>query len=428
MANDKFDALDVFTPKQIQYLLYKDKRLNILQGSVRSGKTYVSLIKWAYRVRTAPKHKKFLMVGYTSDTLVRNVLAVLLEQFGEANIDFSLSKKEASIFGHKVMLEYAHDEKASGKIRGITLDGAYCDEVSLYPESFFKMLMTRLSKRGATCTCTTNPDVPTHWLKTDYIDREDDLNEKCWFFHLDDNTFLDADYVASVKKEFTGVFYQRFIEGLWVLADGLVYSAFDKDKHWIKSYPLTFNHNSLRGSEWTDIIVGVDYGISNPTAFVMLAWHIPEKRWEVVRCYEYGTKMGEPAKTDAELYDDLVKFIGNDCPNYVYIDPSAESFAVLIDKKKQFRLRDADNSVNKGIGFTNTLFKQNKLFIWDSCTPMLRELYAYSWDSDASKKAGKDIVKKDNDHTMDALRYACTTFILPHAQRYGIYYDSANHR
>lgn len=223
----------VYTPKQLQLLKLwqqnKLKRLNILEGSVRSGKTWVSLVLWAFWVASSPKDKTYMMIGKTITTLKRNCLYPLQELIGERNFTFSTSAKEASLFGRKILLEGASDKRSEGKIRGVTLIGAYCDELTLFDEEFFTMLLSRLSESGAKLIATTNPDTPHHWLCKNYLSK-DDLDLLSIKFLLDDNTFLDESYRENLKKEYTGVFYDRFILGLWVVAEGAIYKEFTENK------------------------------------------------------------------------------------------------------------------------------------------------------------------------------------------------------
>lgn len=405
----------IFTPKQQTYLKAKDARINILQGAVRSGKTYISLFKFSQRVRYSPIDSVHMFIALTSNTLRRNVLDVLLSIVGEDNLSFSLGSKDGWLFGHHILLEYAPDERAEQKIRGLTLDGAYCDEVTLYPESFFSMLLSRLSKPHATLYATTNPDNPMHWLKEKYIDREDELNLKSWFFAIEDNTFLDPQYVHDLKMEYTGVFYQRFILGQWVIADGLVYSAFDRD-----SMTINTPSDEVIRNEYAEKFIGIDYGIQNPTAFVLGAYHRTTGEWHIVREWKYGGKDGVLPKTDPELYRALQEFAEPFNVNECIIDPSAESFAQLIHKDRRFRLRDANNEVLKGISFVNTMFHQYKLKIATGCKETLKELWSYSWDTERSRKTGTDVVIKENDHLMDAMRYLCATVVMPKTKMYGI--------
>ena len=220
-----------FTAKQNELIrAFKQnrlKRLNILEGSVRSGKTWISLILWATWVASRPKDYLYMMCAKSLQTLKRNCLLPLQELFGKRNFTFSVNKKEGVLFGRKIMLEGANDQRSEGKIRGITLGGAYCDELTLFPKDFFTMLLSRLSAPGAKLIATTNPDVPTHWLLTEYLKNEN-LTDGLFrmFFHIDDNTTLPAEYVESLKKEYTGVYYDRFIRGDWVVANGAIYKVF----------------------------------------------------------------------------------------------------------------------------------------------------------------------------------------------------------
>jgi PBSX family phage terminase large subunit len=123
-------------------------------------------------------------------------------------------------------LEGVNDARAESKIRGMTLQGAYCDELTLFTEDFFAMLLSRLSVAGAKLFATTNPDNPHHWVKVKYMDRQDELDMLILKFLIDDNLFLDPEYVENLKKEYTGVFYDRFIRGLWISAEGVIYRKF----------------------------------------------------------------------------------------------------------------------------------------------------------------------------------------------------------
>src|SRR5690606_4293976 len=137
--------------------------------------------------------------------------------------------------------------------RGMTLAGAYGDEVTLWPESFFTMLLSRLSVPGAQFFGTTNPDSPGHWLKKRYLDRADELSLRRFRFTLADNPALDPAYVEALKREYTGLWYRRYILGEWVAAEGAIYDMFDPDRHVARELPEILH--------WW---VGVDYGTTNP--------------------------------------------------------------------------------------------------------------------------------------------------------------------
>ena len=175
-------------------------RINILSGAVRSGKTYVSLFYWILYILSRPANYEYLMSGRTLTTLKRNCFG-LMQDFAPGIFSYSMSNKKAMLAGRTIWLEGANDDQAEKKIRGLTLSGAYIDEATLVPKDFFVMLLTRLSVEGARLYATTNPDAPTHWLKTVYIDNKK-LDLRLTTLKIDDNPYLPADYISDAKKSY----------------------------------------------------------------------------------------------------------------------------------------------------------------------------------------------------------------------------------
>ena len=255
----------VYLPKQRELLRLwqtnKLRRINILVGSVRSGKTWISLVLWAFWVATQPKTSQYLMVGKTLTNLKRNCLLLLQTLVGEKNFMFSVPNKEAKLFGRTIFLEGANDVRSESKIRGATLRGVYIDEITMVPEDFFAMCLSRLSEDDAKLFGTTNPDVPRHWLKVTYIDREDELNILVMNFLLDENIYLGKNFAEDLKKEYVGVYYDRFILGLWVAAEGAIYRIFSENKaHYrVQLFDEEGKPTDLK-KRITEIKVGLDIG------------------------------------------------------------------------------------------------------------------------------------------------------------------------
>jgi len=281
---------EMLNPKQIDFMLNDDQRINLLTGSVRSGKTYVSLLKWAIFVGQMPEGSEFLMTGKTLTSLKRNCLGLLQDLVGANNFRFSISQKTAKLFGKTIWLEGANDERAESKIRGMTLAGAYIDELTQIPEDFYKMLLSRLSVKNAKLYATTNPDTPNHWVKQDIIDNEE-IDKKVWAFTLDDNEILkkeNEEYFEQLKKEYQsmgGVFYERFILGLWVLAEGLIYKQYVNNKE-LFIREAAVNEDGSR-KDFMIISIGVDYGATEGetelkatgiTPYFKEAWTIDEEK------------------------------------------------------------------------------------------------------------------------------------------------------
>ncbi|GHU90790.1 phage terminase large subunit [Clostridia bacterium] len=374
------------------------KRLNILHGSVRSGKTWVSLVLWGLWVRTMPKEKSYLMAAKTLTNLKRNCLDLCSDLFG-ANFTYSLSAKEGQLFGRKIYLEGVNDSRAETKIRGMTLQGAYCDELTLFTEDFFSMLLTRLSDKSAKLIATTNPDSPRHWLKKNYIDHAAKKNVLVKKFLIDDNPFLDPEYVQDQKRLHSGLFYDRFILGRWVLAAGRVYPMVADNP---EAYILRGSTYGLDG-QW---YVSVDYGTANPCS--MGLWCVRGKQAIRVREYYYSSRDNAHRQlTDEEYYLALEELTSGVYVRDVIVDPSAASFIETIRRHRNFHVRKADNDVLDGIRVTAALLSGGMVKVHESCRASIDEFSLYSWD----EKKHSDTVIKEHDHAMDEIRYFCYTLL-----------------
>lgn len=398
----------VYTPKQRELLRLwqtnKLNRINLLSGSVRSGKTWISLVLWAFWVATMPKEKNYLMTAKSLTTLKRNVLDLLTELVGEKNFTFSIAQKQALLFGRKIYLEGANDARAESKIRGMTLQGAYCDELTLYGENFFTMMLSRLSEPNAKLFATTNPDTPMHWLNKKYIERGHELNMLLMTFLIDDNTFLDPNYVEELKKEYVGVFYDRFIRGLWVVAEGLVYPRFSKADNVTEDIPESGTY-----------YISIDYGTLNP--FSAGLWCVSDGKAVRIKEYYHSGRDTKRQLTDEEYHAALEKLIQyTDSEGIlqeyeidrVVIDPSAASFIACMRRHGKFRVKHAVNTVIDGIRNVTSMLNSQRLFIHSSCKDSIKEFGLYSWDD----KAQEDKVIKENDHAMDDIRYFVNTILV----------------
>jgi PBSX family phage terminase large subunit len=216
---------------------------------------------------------------------------------------------------------------------------------------------------------------------------------------MDDNPFITVDYKDYLKRQYKGLWYQRYIEGKWVQAEGSVYGFFDEKTHVI-------DHT---GFSATYYILGVDYGTINPCAFILIGYNpyrLPNI-W-VEDEYYYSSRVSQRQKTDGEYADDLQRFIEGKRIEGIYIDPSAASFRVELAKRGVEPLLDANNDVNAGIGFVGMKLNEGSFKIRRQCKNLIAEFQSYVWDEKAAK-LGVERPKKENDHALDALRYALLT-------------------
>lgn len=378
--------------KQIDSFKDSDAKINIWEGAVRSGKTYISLWRFLTELVEGPEGE-YALITRTYDSFKRNVLPEMTRMIG-GEAKYLKGNRELNIFGKTIHIIGADDERAEAKIRGPTFSGAYVDELTIIPESVFKMLISRCAMRGAKIFGTTNPDTPFHWLKRDYL--EDNPDVKNWKFTLEDNPELSKEDREYLKRQYKGLWYQRFIEGKWVQAEGSVYDFFDERLHVIKSAP----------SYVCKYFLGVDYGTTNPCSFVLIG-HDPSKypNYWIAEEYYYDSKIAQRQKTDTEYADDLRRFIEGKSVEAIYIDPSAVSFRMELQKQGVTNLYEAQNEVLDGIRFVSQMLTNGTLKILSNCKNTLKEMQSYVWDERAALK-GEDKPKKENDHALDAMRYA----------------------
>lgn len=380
--------------KQLQCFQESDARINIFEGPVRAGKSFITLLRWLDFCLRGPKGP-LIICGRTDKTIKRNIIAPLQEMVGNA-VQYSVGKGEVTLYDRVMYVVGANDDRSEAKIRGSQFAGALIDELTILPEAFVKMLLSRLSYEGAKLFASTNPDSPYHWVKTEIIDREKELNCKVFSFSIDDNPSLSEQFKTDLKKEYQGLWYKRYIEGKWVMAEGAVYDFFDDDIHVIEyapSNPLYY-------------IVGVDYGTTNPCVFTLIGYNPSNypNMW-LEKEYYYDSKKELKQKSDWEYTQDFIDFIRGYNVEAIYIDPSAASFRQELKRHNIIGIRDAINDVIPGIRYQAQLLSAGTYKICSCCTNVIKEYTNYLWDSKATER-GEDKPLKVNDHGKDAERYA----------------------
>jgi PBSX family phage terminase large subunit len=410
--------------KQIQSYRLADARLNIWDGTVRSSKTITSLLRWIEFVKDAPPGN-LLMVGKTERTLRRNIIDVMVDMLGRSRCKLIAGSGELWLLGRRIYLCGAADERAQEKIRGLSLQGAYCDELTTYPESFFSMLLTRLSGDGihpARCYGTTNPDGPRHWLKINYLDKAklhltldgelrhsddpDALDLHRFSFQLKDNPALSPDYVKALEKEFVGLWRKRFILGMWVLAEGSVYDMFDPEVHVVDEIPTITRYVAL----------AVDYGTRNPFHAGLIGLGVDRKLY-VMAEWRHDSLAAFRQMSDTEYATAIQDWLASIPipgtslrgvrPEWTCVDPSAASFIVEL-YNRGITAAKANNDVLDGIRLISSLFTNRQLLIHRSCRWLVDELVGYCWD-DKAAMVGEDKPIKQADHGPDMLRYGLLT-------------------
>jgi PBSX family phage terminase large subunit len=407
------DIYRVMGPKQIASIVESNARINVLHGAVSSGKTIASIMTFIVALVNAPENGLIYIVGRTIQTIERNIVDVLQQPYGPFGrlvpwVHHNRGANTATIFGRVVHLIGANDVRAEGRIRGSTAALIMVDEATLIPEAFWIMCLSRLRVPGAKLLATSNPDSPLHWLRQNFLLRENELNLRQWHFTLDDNPSLTEEYKESLKAEYTGLWYRRFVKGEWCLAEGAIFDAFDPDVHVVDTLPNI--------DRW--IGLGIDYGTVNPFAAELLALGTDGVLY-IVSEYYYDSKIKYRQMTDDEYsvavrdWLSRIPVPGSDgstagvSPQWTVIDPSATSFRLKLHQDGMPSVL-ADNSVLPGIRMLASLIATRRLKFHRSCAGLIGELPGYAWDPKAAER-GLDEPIKLNDHGIDAVRYVLKT-------------------
>lgn len=404
-----------FSKKQLQVLTWWANPIVsakydaiIADGSIRSGKTMsmsLSFILWAMN---SFNECNFAICGKTVGSCRRNVITPLI---GMINQRYKIKDKRSDnvivieqggvqnsfyIFGGK-------DESSQDLIQGITLAGVLLDEVALMPQSFVNQATGRCSVNGAKFWFNCNPDTPYHWFYEEWIGKDDKKAKEKKVLHLhftmEDNLTLSNETKERYQSMYSGTFYERYILGLWVAAEGLIYPMFDKNRHIVKT----------ENRYYSQYFVSIDYGTLNP--FSAGLWGKSGNVWYRIKEYYYDGRKKGHQKTDEEYYQELEKLTNGLHITSIIVDPSAASFITLIRRKGKYNVIPAKNDVLDGIRYTSDCIKNGKILFNDCCDNTFSEFVSYIWDTKHAEKTGEDKPVKEHDHAMDDIRYFCYTVL-----------------
>ena len=361
----------------------------ICDGAVRSGKTSimtVSFVDWAMENFS---NQRFGLCGKTVDSCTKNLVIPY--------ISMAYAKKKYNIRWRRSdkLLEVNHgpvtnwfevfggkDESSAALIQGRTLAGVLLDEVVLMPESFVNQALARCSVDGAKLWFSCNPGSPQHWFYLEWIKKHKERNALYLHFEMADNPSLSEKTLERYRSQYSGVFYDRYILGKWVIAEGLIYPMFGENNI-VDAVP-----------EQGEYYISCDYGTLNPFSAGLWCWD--GKTATRIREYYYSGRETQANKTDEEYYAELEKLAGGLNVRSVIVDPSAASFIEVIRRHKRFMVRKAKNDVINGIMTTARYLQDGTIKIHRDCKDIIREFGLYRWD----EKVSEDRPIKENDHCL----------------------------
>lgn len=375
----------------------------ICDGAVRSGKTSVMSLSFFLWAMGNFNGQAFAMCGKSVGAVERNIVTPLLSiVYLKENFSIRYNRADHVIAvkrgnrENRFYLFGGKDESSAALIQGITLAGVLLDEVALMPRSFVEQALARCSVSGARLWFNCNPEGPEHWFRKEWILKSAQHKALHLHFTMDDNPALDDATRERYRTMYSGVFYERFILGHWVMSEGLIYDMFDPEANTYTDdqAPVSLHFDGAR-------TIACDYGTTNPTVFLDIYDH--DSVTYVDREYRWDSREEHRQKTDEEYADDMGAFVG-DRQCTIIVDPSAASFIAALRRRGLYVVA-ADNDVLAGIRRTATLIKQGRLMVHkERCAGLIGELGTYLWD-EKSCKMGVDKPLKERDHGPDALRY-----------------------
>lgn len=394
-----------FSPKQRRVLTWWmpgspdcHKEAIVCDGAVRSGKTLAMGLGFFLWAMSCFRSQKFGVCGKTIGSLRRNVLSEILPKLEALGATCQEKRTEnlviLKLWGreNRFYTFGGRDESSASLIQGITFAGILLDETALMPRSFVEQACARCSVAGSRLWFNCNPEGPEHWFYKTWIQEAEKRNCLRLQFTMEDNPSLTEAIRERYRRLYTGVFYQRYILGQWVQAEGRVYDFFTPDM--LRSAP----------EDCQDWYISCDYGTVNPTS--MGLWGRKGESWYRVAEFYFDSRREKRQMTDGEYADALEALAGGRRLRGVIVDPSAASFLEVL-RRRGIPVRKAKNDVLSGIRLTSDCLKSGKLVICDTCPDCIRELGEYLWEPGG----GKDRVRKEHDHAMDDMRYFAATVL-----------------
>lgn len=380
----------------------------IADGAIRSGKTVCMSLSFVLWAMSSFNGQNFAMCGKTIGSFRRNVLFWLKLMLKSRGYTVSEHRSDNLVVITRGDVENnfyifgGKDESSQNLIQGITLAGIFFDEVALMPESFVNQATGRCSVDNSKYWFNCNPDGPYHWFKQNWIDKRKEKKLLYLHFTMDDNLSLSEKIKERYRNMYTGVFFKRYIQGLWAAAEGVIYDMFDEQIH-VRNIKDFFSA-LLDGGRY----VSCDYGTQNATVFLL--WNKgSDGVWYCVREYYYSGRDKGRQKTDAEYADDLAEWLEETPIKAVIVDPSAASFIAEL-RKRGYKVLKAKNDVLDGIRLVGTMLNLKKIVLASSCVNTIKEFASYMWDQKAMEH-GEDRPVKQFDHGCDAVRYFVSTVL-----------------
>lgn len=389
--------------------------ISVAEGAVRAGKTIDNIAAFATMIQKGTPDRIHLATGSTAANAKLNIgdaNGFGLEYLFRGRCRWTKYKgNEALVIkscGRDYAVIFAGGAKADSfkKIRGNSYGMWIATEINLHHEDTIKEAFNRqLAARLRRVFWDLNPSSPGHWIYQNYIDRfADQFGQRYNYRHftIRDNATITPQRLAEIESQYdvNSIWYRRDILGERCIAEGLVYPMFG-DSCVTEDVP-----------ESGEYYISIDYGTHNP--FSAGLWCVTKTVAVRIAEYYYCGRKERAEKTPEDYYSEVKRLAGGREIKCLIVDPSADAFIATVKKHHEFKVRGAVNDVMAGIQTTAEMLSSGKVKIHASCEDAIREFGLYRWDD----KAEEDRVIKENDHSLDEIRYMVMTVLKKHFKQH----------
>lgn len=368
----------------------------LLWGGARSGKSVILCMKLIQRACRYPESRHLIVrwrQSHAKTSIFMETLVPLLRRFSELHFDFNWSEMMVKFSNNaEIWVGGLDDKERTEKLLGHEYSTIYFNEISQIGYDSIILGRTRLAQKiekmpiKAYYDC--NPPSPLHWAHKLFLEKVDpktnepladtDLYVNLQMNPRDNITNLPDDYMNELGR-LSAHARRRFLDGEWVRAEGLVFYNF-------KDYMIASPRELPPASRIEKFTVGVDFGKN--MAAILIGWQ-GDKVWLYDEISGFNF-------TSSTFNKEITRRWGRHV-QISYCDPAGG------ERIQEILMGElADNSVEPGLDYLNTLMEQDNFRVCTRCVGWLQEVESY-------RRNDKEKIVKENDHLIDASRYGIYT-------------------
>lgn len=373
--------------------IFAEERFIALIAGLQSGKTIAGCI-WARKEFDEHPQEDGLICAPTYKILTQSTLP----KFFEINPDFKkyYKKGDSEIKIPDRGTIYIRSTENPNVIEGMTLRWIWADEAGQMKLDAWINFQGRLSILKGKLFITTTP-YTLNWLYTDFYEqfKKNVADYKVVQFRSCDNPYFPDEEYDRVKSTMDIRTFRRRYDGMFENMEGLVYEDFIPAIH--TTAPLVI--------DFKEVIAGIDWGFTNPASIICIGVTNDNRYYIIDEFYKTN-------KTTQEIIEACKYFANQYNIRLWYPDPAEPDRLEEMKRAGLYprEVKKGKDSIRVGIDRVSELFKQNDLHVFNTCKHTLDELSMYHYPDPDENKTEDPI--KENDHIMDAMRYALQSYSL----------------